>query len=518
MAEPKVPGSVKTAFGLAATLAAFASIIGDGTLGWLVTPVVLGGIFFAASKAPLRYSLVTLAFCALTIDYPTEQFASGYYTSPLYYVGWALLSHLNNLTDQRWMSFSGSDIIIWMLIYIAWSREKSRSPIDRIGRVPMPPILIKLAKVSLMGMVWLLFWGIIRGGDVGKSLWQAERVFYLPVLFLLYSFGLRGPRDHILLAKLFLFAAGTRALLAIYIKRTVSSPPDPNTGISEPLAYATSHSDSMLFASAFVMLVLLIVERVPKAKKLVALLMPLLVLGMVYNNRRLVWVHVAVILLTLYVVAPDNAVKRAIRRTVYAGIPVVIVYAAAGWNSGSKIFKPVKIMRSVVEPSTDGSSLWRELENYNLVFTLRDSPIFGQGYGHRWIELVKLPAVSYDLEYYLPHNSLLGLWAAGGYVGYTAITMLWGIGVFFAMRAYHAATVPTDRVAAILCVGAVMVYLVQCFGDLGLGSWTGVHILAPALAVAGKLAVSTGAWPVAGQTPSAPQVETRQGGGFGARW
>jgi O-antigen ligase len=151
-------------------------------------------------------------------------------------------------------------------------------------------------------------------------------------------------------------------------------------------------------------------------------------------------------------------------------------------------------MRSVVEPSTDGSSLWRELENFNLIYTLKTSPLFGQGYGHRWIEVVQLPAVEYDLEYYLPHNSLLGLWASAGLLGYTAMTLLWGAGVYFAMRAYHAATVPPDRVAAILCVGAVMVYMVQCFGDLGLGSWTGVHILAPSLAMAGKLAVTTGSW------------------------
>jgi hypothetical protein len=42
--------------------------------------------------------------------------------------------------------------------------------------------------------------------------------------------------------------------------------------------------------------------------------------------------------------------------------------------------------------------------------------------------------------------------------------------------------------------GAVLIYMVQSWGDLGLGSPIGVFVIAAAIAVAGKLAVSTGQW------------------------
>jgi hypothetical protein len=74
------------------------------------------------------------------------------------------------------------------------------------------------------------------------------------------------------------------------------------------------------------------------------------------------------------------------------------------------------------------------------------------------------------------------------------MTLLWVAGVYFGMRAYHAAKKPFDKTTALMCFGAVLIYVIQCFGDVGLGSWTGVFIVAPALAMSGKLAVALGAW------------------------
>jgi hypothetical protein len=52
-----------------------------------------------------------------------------------------------------------------------------------------------------------------------------------------------------------------------------------------------------------------------------------------------------------------------------------------------------------------------------------------------------------------------------------------------------------DRMAALTAVSIIVVYLVYCYGDLGLGTWTSVFTVAPAFAIASRLAVTTGAWP-----------------------
>jgi O-antigen ligase len=184
-------------------------------------------------------------------------------------------------------------------------------------------------------------------------------------------------------------------------------------------------------------------------------------------------------------------------RTVFLLVPVIALYFAAGWESQyGKFYRPVRLVRSIVDAQSDqsGSSMWREFENFNLVSTYRFHPILGTGYGHRYLEFITMPGVDYSLEFYAPHNSLLGLWAFSGLIGFAGVTMLWIAGNYFAMRAYRNAQDADQRAAAIVCFGALPIYLLQSWGDLGLGSWTGVFIMSASICVSGKLAVALGQW------------------------
>ena len=96
---------------------------------------------------------------------------------------------------------------------------------------------------------------------------------------------------------------------------------------------------------------------------------------------------------------------------------------------------------------------------------------------------------------YLPHNGVLGLWVFCGYVGFVAQWLLLVVGLFFAARTYRHACAFNRSGAALCSVAAIVIYMIGAYGDTVLGSWSGVFIVAPALAVSGKLAVVTGAWP-----------------------
>jgi O-antigen ligase len=228
--------------------------------------------------------------------------------------------------------------------------------------------------------------------------------------------------------------------------------------------------------------------------KLFFLVFPILAAGMLYNQRRMVWVQIICVFVVMYFATPANPIKRKLTRALKWLSPFIAAYVMAGWESKAPIFKPVKTIRSAVDSDVDASTLWRDIENFDLLWTIRQNPIFGTGYGHGFIEMIPLPPVDYMLELYVPHNSILGLWAYTGYVGYTAMTLLWVAGVFFALRAYHFSTAPVEKAAALVSFAAIPIYYLQCYGDMGLGSWSGVFMLAPSLAVAGKQAVAAGAW------------------------
>jgi hypothetical protein len=469
-------------------------VLGDGDLILALTPALVIGGLYAAWKVPLRWSVLVMTFLALTLENPSDMPACGQWKSPLYDVGAVLLVHLNVTLPFKGLVFSGFDVILVYLFVVAAVRYFVGSRIDGpIGAGSAGP-MGWFAALSLAGAAWMWVYGMARGdADVASSLWQVQRVAYLPVLALLFHLAFRGPADAVALGKVIVAAACLKASLAIYIRATVAPPK------GEPiLLYATTHADSMLFAVAFCsVLSLLIHWKGGRRPLLFALVLPLLIAGMVANDRRLAWVELAAGAATVAALTPWSSAKRAVVRVAVASSPLLLAYAMVGWSSDSALFKPVHTLRSVVDSKADPSTLWRDLENYNLFFTLRHHAILGTGYGHGYVEVISLPDVSssYALYRFLPHNSILGLWAYGGLLGFTALWTILVVGLFLGARAYRHAVTVDDRTAASTTVAILVVYLVYCYGDLGLGTWTGVFTVAPALAVAGRLAVTTGAWP-----------------------
>ncbi|MEI9941340.1 MAG: hypothetical protein WDO69_29325 [Pseudomonadota bacterium] len=503
MAEATLGADVKAAFGIAVFLTVVACLIDNGILGWAVALIVLPLLFYSMAKAPLRHSLLVLMFCALTLENPSEQPAAGMWKSPLFSLGGLMLTHLKQ-TVGGGLFFSGMDIMLAFLGVIVYTRRSSRSNIDRIGHFAVPRPMIQVAYLALGGMAFVWMVGLIRGGaDSSMAVWQLDRVMYVPLTFLLFQAGLRGPQDAPAVGKVILLAGACRALQARYVVATVIAKPDPETG-STALVYATTHHDSMLFAWTTVLVVAMLVHRMRGGTgKLALVMLPILVSGMLANNRRMVWVQIILVFITLYFLTGMNAVKRKIQRTLRIVSPIALLYVLIGWNAGgSAVFKPVRIIRSAVDSKSDASTQWRDIENYDLLYTIRQFPFFGTGYGKGFWEVQPLPAVDYQLERFIPHNSILGLWTYCGYFGYTAITLLWVIGVYFAIRAYHAASSPVDKTAALVCFAGLLIHFVQCYGDMGLGSWSAVFMVAPSLAMAGKLAVANGQWPSGNRLPA----------------
>jgi hypothetical protein len=499
----------------ALTLAAFASLlcvltlaailIGNGDMVVALLPALLVAVACAVCLLPLRYALLTLMFLALTMENPADVPAMGLWKSPLYPAGELLLAHLNlTFPAQKWLAFSGLDVVLVVLAALALARWLSGSRVDR-ATMPSARPMRTFAWVCLAGAGWMWAWGMVRGdADVASSFWQVQRVVYLPVVFLLFERSLRGPADREALGKVVVAAACIKAALAVYLHATLV-PPAPLTHLD----YATIHADSMLFSGAFCIVAALLIQGVTRRRALVAaLVLPLLVAGMIANHRRVVWVELAAGLATVTALSPWTRTTRAIARAAVIAAPFVALYGAAGWGSESGIFAPVQTVRSVIDSKADASTEWRDLENYDIFFTLRQAPLLGTGYGHGYVEVVKLPAISqaYALYRFIPHNSILSLFAYGGVVGFFALWSMPVVGVFLAARAARYSRRSVDQATAIAACASIVVYEVHCYGDMGLGTWTSVFTVGPALAVAAQLAVATGAWPR--RAAAAPEVPT----------
>jgi O-antigen ligase len=252
----------------------------------------------------------------------------------------------------------------------------------------------------------------------------------------------------------------------------------------------------MLFTLACVALVAHLVERPDRGRLQAALLLlPLLLLGIHANHRRTAWVQLALGLAVFLVVGRTARWRREVGRAMLVALPVLVLYGAAGWGSTGVLFRPVQIVRSVVDSRVDRSTWDRQVENWNLAMSMRERPLSGRGFGHEWTEFYAGDDITGIFHRYRaqPHNQVLGILLFGGALAFAAIWAPFAVMVLLAARAYPRARSPEDRAAALWVGASAIVVGVQCFGDLG-PFWPQYGVLvALALVTAGKLAYATGA-------------------------
>ena len=488
---------------------ALAAYIGKGNLAVAAAPTLAVALGWLIWRLPARTTLLVLLFLGLTLECAQEIPAAGLWRSPLYRFGEILLSKANDWTHVKPLIFTGVDVVVFYLIVVLVWRRATGSTIDIAGRAQTAGVMALASGISFASILWIWGWGLAQGGDFGNALLQVYKLLYIPLLFFVCQAALRGPPDQAAVAKVIVGAALCRSALAIYVRNAVVVPPNAE------LPYATTHGDSMLFASATALLIALANERVGarvRGRSLAILAgLALLLAGMIANQRRVVWVELAAIVVTFYFMSGWTPLKRRVTRLVICTLPILAVYMAAGWGSESgALFAPVRLARSVLDSSSDSSTLWRDLENIDLILTIGQNPVFGTGLGHGYLEAIKLPDVSaqFPLYRYVPHNSLLGFLGFAGVLGFSLMWCILTVGLFLAARSYYRSAVPLDRAMALWAIATFVGYFNSVYADMGQFSWAGVFTVCPALALVSKLAVASGAWPARLRKPLEAPPET----------
>ena len=381
-------------------------------------------------------------------------------------------------------------VILGYLLLVHLHRRLSGSRIDDYGFVGVARPILWGISCSLLTVLALCAYGYVRGGDLQMAKVQVQTYVLLLVLSYLLSAALRGMRDFRILAVIVIAAACSKALLALYVVNTVTM----GTGPVE--VFATSHGDSLVFACAFTLVAVRFAEK-PSLRNVLAcvLLLPLLVGGLLANNRRIAWAEIGAAGIMFFILSRPSRFKRFAVHGLLLALPVIIAYIGVGWSSSAKIFAPVRTLRSMQDAEVDRSTLFRDLENFNLLRSMRANPWIGSGLGHPFSQIIQTDDISFFKEYrYMPHNSILGLLGFVGVFGFTGLFMALSVSVLLAARSYHSARAPDERTAAVVVIAMVLIYEIQCWGDIGFSEGRSIFLVGAAIAVAGQLAVSTGAW------------------------
>ncbi len=71
------------------------------------------------------------------------------------------------------------------------------------------------------------------------------------------------------------------------------------------------------------------------------------------------------------------------------------------------------------------SDLYRQIEAYDIWYTIRSNELFGVGFGQQFLRPWQLPDISFFVFWeYMPHNSILWIWMKMGIGGFMAMLYL----------------------------------------------------------------------------------------------
>lgn len=432
-----------------------------------------------------RFAFV-LVWLALTAEVPPTIF-QGKWETPLTTIGAALFTGLPIIHFPLW------DLMVFVTTGIALTQGGANK-----GRVA--PLLrsIRIALCTLAG-AWI--WGIaLQGGSAYQTMFQLHQfVMGMVVAFMLMA-TCRTVRHIEGLGKVVLFATLYRSfvLLAFYVLVA--------RHLKVELNALTEHQDTALFVTGLILLVAHAAHhRSARSAMWTSVAAVPICLAIHLNNRRLAWVAVVAGLTLIFMLLPKDKFKRRMNVLLLVLSPLLAVYVAIGWGQPTGIFKPVGSISTMFGDLQDTSSAMRDIENYNLTKTLKSNPLLGLGWGHEYFELVAAYRIAggFPQYRYMPHNSLLGVLAFSGMLGFIGTCQIFPVASFLHMRAYRAARTPVARTASLVGLVAIIVCVLEMWGDLGFNGATTNVMVGVSLAVAGRLPALVGGW------SAAPSPEAR---------
>lgn len=447
-----------------------AFVASGGNPGAALLPVAAFVAVATFRLLPAGSLAVLFIFILLVVDNTSENPGMGYFRSFLYYPGLGLYVALSNLTRVPGLKMFGLEVLFALLAFFAISRTQFRSRFASDYSRPMPKELKIVCWVVLIYVVGWWALGIARGGNFSYSLLQVRVVAWTVAIPLIFFPLFNSKKFIIAVFGAILAAAFIRACVGIFywailMRHVLAS--EVGSG-----NYVMLHADSMLMANAFFIVVFGILAK-PTFRRIAAGIpyLMLLLFFVFVNERRLAYVAIGLGCLVAVLIM-GKRVRKSLMVAAVAVSPLLFGYAVVGWNSGAGWAKPVQSVRSIFEQE-DSSSKSRDIENYNIIYTAKTSPIFGIGYGKGYIEVVPLPDISGSFQAYrfVPHNAILSLFMFCGVVGFSVLFLFYSLGAYLAARAARFGRDQESRWIGQVVIGVVSSYLILSFGDMGMASF-----------------------------------------------
>jgi len=314
--------------------------------------------------------------------------------------------------------------------------------------------LTRCAWAFLAFIAFGIGFGLARGGNLNIALWEARPIFYMPLMALLAS-NLIQTREQASVA-VWLGVAGLAVEGLIGSWHTIVELGFDLSQVDRIAEHSSSQHANTVFILASA--AWLYAASWWKRLALPVLSIPIAVTYLA-NQRRASFLTLA---LGLMIVALGLLKQRPrmFRWLMPTMVVLGILYLAAFWNSQGTLGMPARAVKSVLSDEASAgdqlSNLYREIENVNNIFTIRNATLLGVGFGRKFLILVPMPDISFFVWWeYIVHNSVVWIWMKTGIGGF--LTLLYLIGTSLMVGAETTWRIRDPDLAAIVLTATAYV-------------------------------------------------------------
>ena len=326
----------------------------------------------------------------------------------------------------------------------------------------------------------MMVYGLAQGGRLQTAFWQMKSFMVFPIWALLGFFIIRTPKEAARILSVILAAS---MIKSVYNTEVLVVGLGGSRGTRE---YFTSHIGSLLMAVPMLITALrLKLTRVPKITAAVYWAFIAVTMYLWIENDRRASLMGAVLSIIFAFVAslpliPRKTIKKIAIITLSFGLIIGATWELPAPTPGG-ILKGIMTHGNRMDESVPD---YRDIENFNLFSSISHYP-FGRGYGFPFEQPIPLPDIFGIAEMlsWVPHNSLLMIWAFGGPQNVAAFALLFVMSIAVSVRLIQRTTDIRERILGLIAMMTMIQWLIYVWADM---AWTFVPTISiPACLVGG---------------------------------
>ncbi len=366
-------------------------------------------------------------------------------------------------------SFSFSPLEIFIaLTFAVWF---GRMIMQRKWQLPINTVTLTVALFTVFLAIGLVS-GVLRGGDPTMALWESRALFYILPITILVSTLIETRGQLKLLLTLIAIPIAVDSLFGLHYVHTQL---EWSIGSVDRIA---EHSLSIHFNAFMLMLFASWMFKGNTDWRIwMTGMLPFILISYFANNRRSSFICMALALIVFAIV-----LYRRYRKAFWMIVPplaaIAMAYVVVFWNVDNALGAPAQAVKSVFgepDPRDAASNLYREYENFNIIYTIKAAPLLGIGFGHKFYQPMPLPDISFFPFYeYIPHNSILWMWMKTGAGGFLAMLLMLGVSLATGSRTLWRMPNDITSVAALIAICYIIMHFVFSYVDM---AWNGPNMV-----------------------------------------